>query len=650
MSYEYRADGELDKLSGTKAGQTSSFTYLDNISYNTLGNIEKMRLGNGTWETAEYNTRQQVSQIALGSSANTQNLLKIDYTYKTQGQNDNNGSLRQQKISYTGLANEIVQDYVYDDLNRLQSATETPAGSSVSWQQTFNYDRYGNRTFDANNTDTLSGSSPSKVTNPTIQTSNNRLTENQDGGAIDYDYDANGNLTLDAENKRFVYNAENQIKEFFKGTNGGSTPDATYEYDGDGKRVRKVEETANGQVETIFVYNASGQLVAEYSNQMPEEPKASYLTADHLGSPRVITDGLGAVVSRHDYTAFGDDVTDTIGNVGGRTTAQGYGEEDEIRKGYTGYERDDESGLDFAQARYYNSMHGRFTSVDPLTASANVKNPQTFNRYSYVLNSPYKFVDPLGLVSVNTAACGNWCSNKDGNPMAGLGIGLYSTNGQVIGIGQQQQQKGYYIDKSSGELVCKIECNNTLSTNIVGKPYEPVPSLADAVYGPNDGKVKLLDYSINQSDLPVTKATGQRLNHVEYTYTFTLELIDIITGESWKDIAYEISYDQGVKIDPSKQGRQLVPSDGVIPLGPFSIDEKRTAPTSVEGYTLLDAIDIFFTGTVTIYNKSGVKLAESDFRATVKGEKGTGQYVPHITETRRKVFTNPPKEVKIPIP
>ena len=68
---------------------------------------------------------------------------------------------------------------------------------------------------------------------------------------------------------------------------------------------------------------------------------------------------------------------------------------DEVRKDYTGYEKDEESGLEFAQARYYNTTHGRFTSVDPLTASATIRNPQTFNRYSYALNSPYKFTDPL---------------------------------------------------------------------------------------------------------------------------------------------------------------------------------------------------------------------------------------------------------------
>ncbi|MBK9164039.1 MAG: hypothetical protein IPM21_09010 [Acidobacteria bacterium] len=39
-------------------------------------------------------------------------------------------------------------------------------------------------------------------------------------------------------------------------------------------------------------------------------------------------------------------------------------------EGLTGYEKDAETGLDFTQARYYNATHGRFTSVDPLTASA----------------------------------------------------------------------------------------------------------------------------------------------------------------------------------------------------------------------------------------------------------------------------------------
>jgi RHS repeat-associated protein len=70
--------------------------------------------------------------------------------------------------------------------------------------------------------------------------------------------------------------------------------------------------------------------------------------------------------------------------------------ESQIRQKFTGYERDNESELDFAQARYHNNQHGRFTTVDPLLASANSANPQTFNRYTYVLNNPLALVDRTG--------------------------------------------------------------------------------------------------------------------------------------------------------------------------------------------------------------------------------------------------------------
>ena len=130
--------------------------------------------------------------------------------------------------------------------------------------------------------------------------------------------------------------------------------------------------------------------------------ETGYLTADHLGSPRVNTDNVGAVKARHDYYAFGEEI---FSGISGRTSSQKY-VGDNIRQKFTGYERDDESGLDYAQARYYSSQHGRFTSVDPLMASAAIRNPQTFNRYTYALNSPYKFTDPLGLVATTPSGQG----------------------------------------------------------------------------------------------------------------------------------------------------------------------------------------------------------------------------------------------------
>src|SRR2546423_1839399 len=55
-----------------------------------------------------------------------------------------------------------------------------------------------------------------------------------------------------------------------------------------------------------------------------------------------------------------------------------------------------ETGLDYFGARYYGSPQGRFTSPDPLLASAKRINPQTWNRYSYGNNNPLRFTDPDG--------------------------------------------------------------------------------------------------------------------------------------------------------------------------------------------------------------------------------------------------------------
>jgi RHS repeat-associated protein len=120
-----------------------------------------------------------------------------------------------------------------------------------------------------------------------------------------------------------------------------------------------------------------------------------WLVSDRLGAPRLSVERSGARtgVRRHDYLPFGEELT---AGVGGRTVQDGYAA-DHVRQKFTGYERDEETGLDYAQARYYASGQGRFTSPDPLLSSGQAAQPQTWNRYAYVLNNPLKFVDPLGL-------------------------------------------------------------------------------------------------------------------------------------------------------------------------------------------------------------------------------------------------------------
>jgi RHS repeat-associated protein len=112
--------------------------------------------------------------------------------------------------------------------------------------------------------------------------------------------------------------------------------------------------------------------------------------------------GSLAGVTRHDYLPFGEELP---GDAAGRTAARGYAG-DNVRQRFTGYERDVEIGLDYARARYYSSTQGRFTSPDPLLASGRATRPQSWNRYSYVLNSPTRLIDPTGLADAQAKGGG----------------------------------------------------------------------------------------------------------------------------------------------------------------------------------------------------------------------------------------------------
>jgi RHS repeat-associated protein len=184
-----------------------------------------------------------------------------------------------------------------------------------------------------------------------------------------------------------------------------------YLYDGDGNRVRK-NFTFGEKVRLVY---SGGQLIPEYDLSKGSlkkeyiygakgliatiEPSAGtkYTTSDHLGSPRVVTNSSAVVVSRHDYQPFGENLG---AGIGGRTTGMGYDAADGVRQKFTSKERDFETGLDYFGARYYASTQGRFTSPDRLLGSGRIENPQTWNRYDYVLGNPLKFCDALGLSSI----------------------------------------------------------------------------------------------------------------------------------------------------------------------------------------------------------------------------------------------------------
>ncbi|HEY0426708.1 MAG TPA: RHS repeat-associated core domain-containing protein [Pyrinomonadaceae bacterium] len=384
---DFESDGNLSRIYGQANPNAAERTYANSFSYTADGKIQRLKLGSGRWESAKFNPRLQVTELSLGTSDGNGSLWKLNYEYGelnadgSISQTKNTGNIAKQTVSFSGLANPFVQTFRYDSIYRLTEAREvtgTGANPATNWLQTFGYDRFGNRTSFSQTGNGIA------ALQPAVDAATNRFSAGQG-----YTYDFNGNLIQDAEGRQFTFNGENkQIKVVQAGQIKGE-----YFYDGEGKRVKKISNLET----TIFVYDGIGKLVAEYSTAAPSpNPTTNYTATDQLGSPRVITDANGKVISRRDFMPFGEEL---YADNQTRTTANKYStsNQDAVRQRFTGYQKDTETQLDFAEARYYNNQHGRFTAVDPLLASGKSANPQTFNRYVYVTNNPLILTDPSGL-------------------------------------------------------------------------------------------------------------------------------------------------------------------------------------------------------------------------------------------------------------
>lgn len=126
---------------------------------------------------------------------------------------------------------------------------------------------------------------------------------------------------------------------------------------------------------------ANGQRIAKVQGT-----EVSYYVADPLGMTRVELSNKGAVLAHAELAPFGQVLA---------RDSQATGQAVPFT---SGEEHDTETGLDSYQFRSYNPTLGRWMSPDPSGEHyANLRNPQSLNLYSYVLNDPLKYIDVTGL-------------------------------------------------------------------------------------------------------------------------------------------------------------------------------------------------------------------------------------------------------------
>jgi RHS repeat-associated protein len=113
----------------------------------------------------------------------------------------------------------------------------------------------------------------------------------------------------------------------------------------------------------------------------------------------------------------------------------------------TSKERDNETGLDYFEARYFGSAQGRFTSPDPL--GGHTEDPQTLNRYTYVRNSPLVFTDPSGMDFYLQ------CEGKSSTCQGGR-VGTTDKDGHFNATIISNDSKGNLVDQAGNSYTAKI--------------------------------------------------------------------------------------------------------------------------------------------------------------------------------------------------
>ena len=152
----------------------------------------------------------------------------------------------------------------------------------------------------------------------------------------------------------------------------------------------------------VTALDSSGQVI-------PDAPNTGlfYVYRDHLGSIAAMSDNVG------DYISGSLALFRPFGAYRLQPTTN----PDITDRGYTGHRQNNtgsyDIGLIYMNARYYVAEIGRFASADIIVPDPN--NPQSFNRYSYVLNSPLKFYDPSGHAECATYDCKIVWHPKTGN-------------------------------------------------------------------------------------------------------------------------------------------------------------------------------------------------------------------------------------------
>jgi RHS repeat-associated protein len=354
VSYSYDTMNRLSTVTDNRlpAGQNTT-TY----SYDPVSNLVTAMYPNQSQQTLSYDQLNRVSQSSAPSRS---------YSYRR--------SATGQIVSAAESSGRNVS-YSYDSALRLVNETISADPAGKNGTLGYSLDPVTNRLSLSSTVGALAAQS---------------LTYNSNDQAAPDAYDSNGNLLASGSNS--------YVWDFVARLLSANQAAVQMVYDGDGNRVAKttasgttaylvddlnptgyaqvVEELSGGVVQRVYTYGVNR---LSESQILSGAWTPSFYGYDGEGHVRYLTGVSGAVTDTYDYDAFGNLI-----NSSGSTP--------NLYR-YRGEQFDQDLGLYYLRARWYNPVTGRLLSRDPI---------DTGNKYTYAGADPANLVDPSGLQSIDS--------------------------------------------------------------------------------------------------------------------------------------------------------------------------------------------------------------------------------------------------------
>ena len=422
VTYAYDGDGRVTNT--TQNGYATTYTY------DEAGRTRTIIYPSGVTITETLDARDRLIKVHDGTanppiatyiydsadrvvSRNYRNGTTTLYTYDADGRVTNiDHTIGLTQISGCVYAYDFVGNKLYEQKQDHPSASETYAYDAAERLTNFDVGLLSGGTissplleeswlFDA--ADNWNAFVSNSVPELRSYDPDNELT-NINGNTLYYDSD--GSLVQDTA-YAYSYDEDHHLTQVRRLSDSAIV--GQYFYDAQGRRVEKITDSAGVTSTNIYLYDqdriieerdGAGNLVATYVYgnyidevlQMNRGGQSYYYHQNSLWSPLALTDSGGNVVERYTYQVYGSvSVLDATYHP---LPANSWGTAHSAVGNpwlFTGRQFDEETGLYFYRARFYDPIKGRFLQRDP--AGFN----QSLNLYEYADSSPATFLDPFGL-------------------------------------------------------------------------------------------------------------------------------------------------------------------------------------------------------------------------------------------------------------